>query len=287
MSSKKYLFQLLELNFAMMLISTSGALGRYITLAPPVTILLRAFMALSLLYLFCRIRKIPLFRGNKKDLTGIVFGGIFMGAHWITYFYALQLSNVAIGMLSIFTYPVITAFLEPILLKSRFNRSQLLLALLVLVGIYFLVPEFSLENSYTVAVLLGVLSALFYSLRNIIVKKHIPRYNGIALMWYQLLVITIFLVPVIPFFAWTGVVGQLPAILMLALFTTALGHTLYVMSFRHFSVTTASIMGSLQPLYGIIFGMVFLHEIPSWSTVIGGTLILISVIVEGMRSYRN
>ena len=234
MGSKKYLRQLLELNLAMMLISTSGALGRYITLAPPLTILLRAFMALSLLYLFCQIRKISLFKVDKKDITGIVFGGIFMGAHWITYFYALQLSNVAIGMLSIFTYPVITAFLEPILLKSRFNRSQLLLALLVLVGIYFLVPEFSLENSYTVAVLLGVLSALFYSLRNIIVKKHIPRYHGIALMWYQLLVITIFLLPVIPFFPWSGAVGQLPAILMLALLTTAIGHTLYVMSFRHF-----------------------------------------------------
>ena len=47
-----------------------------------------------------------------------------MGTHWIIYFISLKLSNVAIGMLSVFTYPVITAFLEPILLGNKF-KSQI------------------------------------------------------------------------------------------------------------------------------------------------------------------
>ena len=43
--------------------------------------------------------------------------------------------------------------------------------------------------------------------------------------------------------------------------TTAIGHTLMVTSLKHFSVTTASIISSLQPVYGIIMAFLFLSEI--------------------------
>ena len=67
-----------------------------------------------------------------------------MVAHWVTYFYALKLSNVAIGMLSMFTFPVMTALLEPFFTKQKINSIHIALALLVLIGIYFLVPDFSI-----------------------------------------------------------------------------------------------------------------------------------------------
>lgn len=277
---------LIQLNLAMLFISTSGVLGRFITISPPLTIFFRALIAGIFLYLFCRIKNFKVFNLEKADVLSVFFSGLFMGIHWITYFYSLQLSNVAIGMLSVFTYPVITAFLEPLILKTGFKTNQLLLAVLVVVGIYFLVPEFSFENKYTLAVGLGILSAFFYALRNILVKKQISKYQGSVLMWYQLVVVCVLLSPVIFFYPLEAIPSQLPAIIILALLTTAIGHSMYVMSFRFFSVTTASIMGSLQPLYGILLGFVFLREYPSFETAVGGTLILISVILEGYRSYK-
>jgi drug/metabolite transporter (DMT)-like permease len=80
-----------------------------------------------------------------------------MGLHWITYFYSLQLSNVAIGMLSLFTYPVMTSLLEPVFLKTQFSKMHLLLGVLVLIGIYFLAPSFDTENDYFLAILIGLL----------------------------------------------------------------------------------------------------------------------------------
>jgi len=47
-----------------------------------------------------------------------------MGGHWITYFYALKLSNVAIGMLSLFAYPIFTALLEPFFIKVKFDSHN-------------------------------------------------------------------------------------------------------------------------------------------------------------------
>ena len=276
---------ILELNFAMLLISTSGALGRYIDMPVPVIICFRAILAGILLYVFCRWRKIS-FRTSSKDRSTIIASGVLIGLHWITYFYALKLSNVAIGMLSMFTYPVITALLESIILKTKFQKAHLLLALMVLLGICFLVPDLDFSHSYTKAVVLGVVSALCYSLRNLIMKTKVGEYNGSVLMWYQLIIVSVLLLPFLFIMKSSGIAQQWFPMLILAFLTTAVGHTLFLASFKRFSITTASIISGMQPVYGIIIGIIFLNEIPAFSTIIGGILILASVVIESIRAYR-
>lgn len=277
---------ILELNFAVLCISTSGALGRYIVLAPEQTILFRAILSVIFIFLYCKVRGYDFKIKYGSDFRVILLCGVFFGIHWVTYFYALKLSTVAIGMLSIYTYPVITSFLEPVILKSGFQKSHLLLALLVLTGVYFLIPEVNFKNDHFIAVLAGVTSAFFYALRNILMKPKVERYNGSVLMLYQLVVITAMLSPLLLFSDFIQVKEQLLPIAFLALITTAVGHTLLLMSFKHFSVTTASIMSSVQPIYGILIGMLFLKEIPGLHTIIGGILILSAVFIESSRTIR-
>jgi drug/metabolite transporter (DMT)-like permease len=82
-------------------------------------------------------------------------------------------------------------------------------------------------------------------------------------------------------------VGQYwEALLGLAVLTTVIGHTMFINCFKHFSITTVSILSSVQPVYGILIGALFLTEIPPWTTILGGFLILASVVVESIRSYR-
>ncbi|MGI9530476.1 DMT family transporter [Lutimonas sp.] len=275
----------IELNLAILFISTSGALGRFIDLPIPITIGLRSLLGGIALYLFCRWKKIS-FRIEGKDRKTVVIGGILLGLHWITYFYSLRLSNVAIGMLSLFTYPAITAILEPIFLKTKILKIHLLLSLLVLVGIYFLVPDFDLQNDDFKAVGFGVLSAFCYATRNIILKTKINQYDGTLLMAYQLLVITLVLSPFAFYLDTSQVVAYLPATLLLAILTTAIGHSLFLRSLRHFSTVTASIVSCSQPVYGIIIGMIFLNEYPEVSTIIGGAIIILTVIIESLRVFR-
>ncbi|WP_299610473.1 EamA family transporter [uncultured Aquimarina sp.] len=284
-NNSHHLRNILELNLAMLFISTSGALGRYIDMPVPVTIAFRAILTGIVLFLFCKWKKIS-FGIASKDRSTIVFGGVLMGLHWITYFYALKMSNVAIGMLSLFTYPVITSFLEPIILKTKFQKMHLVLGALVLLGIYFLVPNFSLENSYAKAVSIGVVSAFCYALRNLLMKTKVSNYHGSMLMWYQLVIISIMLFPTLFVFDSSGIITQWPWTLVLAILTTAIGHTLFLFSLKRFSATTASIISSVQPVYGIIIGIIFLKEIPVFTTIIGGVLILTSVVIESVRSYK-
>lgn len=286
MQRNSSLINLLQLNFAVLLISTSGALGRFIELPVPLIIALRACLGAIPLILFCKFKKFS-FNIQKKDRSTIIISSILMGTHWIAYFISLKLSNVAIGMLSVFTYPVITAFLEPILLKNKFKKSNLILGLMVLVGIYFLVPEFSLENDYFKAIGFGVFSALCYSIRNIFMKQKASEYEGSILMVYQLIIISILLAPVFFIYDLTGLEASIPALLILAFLTTATGHTLFIYSFRNFTISTASIISSIQPVYGIIIGMIILGEYPLLNTIFGGILILGTVMIESIRSFKN
>lgn len=286
MQKNKQIQNLLELNVSIIFISTSGALGKYIELPVPVTICSRALIGGLLIFLFCKWKKFD-FNIHTGDKKSIWLSGLLLGLHWITYFYALKLSNVAIGMISIFTFPVITALLEPIILKTKFQWIHLALGALVIVGILFLVPAFDFQDDYLIAIILGIVSALFYSLRNIMTKSQVNKYNGSILMFYQLLVISVFLSPSYFFFESFNFSSFIFELILLAVLATAIGQTLFLYSFKNFTVTSASIISSLQPVYGIIIGMVFLKEYPVSGTIVGGLLILLSVVLESIITYKR
>lgn len=277
---------LLEINLAMLFIATSGPLGRFVDLPVPVITGIRGLIAFILLILFCKWKNISLMV-KKGDVPLVLITGVLMASHWLFYFYALQWSNVAIGMLSLFTYPVMTAFLEPILLKSRLQGMHLLLGAMVLLGIYFLSPNFNVKDSNSLAILMGLISALSYAVRNIILKLKVEKYQGTTLMVYQTGTITVLMIPALFFVTPTEILGQWEGLLALGVITTAIGHSLFLMTFKHFSITTVSILSSVQPIYGIIIGTIFLNEIPKTTTLIGGALILSSVIIESFRSSKK
>jgi drug/metabolite transporter (DMT)-like permease len=278
---------LLLLALATLFISTSGALGKFIDLPTPVIIWWRAALGALFLFFFCKHKKLSVNIKSKNDIPSILISALLLGLHWVTYFYALKLSNVAIGMLSMFTFPVITALLEPIFTKSKLNPIHIVLALMVLLGIYILAPDFNFENTYLKGILFGLFSALCYSLRNLILKRHVHRYDGTVLMMQQAFIVSIALLPVMFLMDTGNIKTQFPYVITLALVTTAIGHSLFISSFKHFSVSTASIIGSAQPVFGIIIAFFFLNEMPTVNTFFGGALILSTVVIESVRSRKG
>jgi drug/metabolite transporter (DMT)-like permease len=190
-------------------------------------------------------------------------------------------------MLSLFTFPVITAFLEPLFFNTRFNKKHIFLGGLTLLGIYFLVPSFDLAKTHGPAIALGVFSALCYAIRNILLKKARTSGNGSQQMLAQVVIIALCFVPFISQETVSMNQDFWPALVFLALFTTVIGHSMFLFSLTRFSVTSASIAASVQPLYGILIAYFFLNEIPHWGTYIGGALIVFAVLVEGLSIKEN
>lgn len=282
---------LIQLLLAIAIMGSSGVLARSVGISPEMAIWVRCVLASMALYLVLRVMKLPVWIGKGKAFWVVLASTVLFGVHWVTYFYALHYSTVAIGMLSLFTYPVFTALLEPIIVKTKIKAIDLGLAVLAFTGVFFLVPGLDLNNQVTQGILFGLLSAIAYSFRNLLLKLNAGQHSGITLMFMQVLGLSVLLSPV--FFTSdievhsSAILKDWQPLLILGLFTTALGHTLFVVSFRHFSITAISILSTLTPLIGIVLGFLFLGEIPEGNVWLGGALISISVVVESLKTAKS
>lgn len=203
-----------------------------------------------------------------------------MAVHWVSYFYSLDYSNAAVALLTLYTFPAISALLEPLFGEEKYEINNLVLAAVSLVGVAIINPNFDLQNNYTIAVILGLISALAYALRNIIIKIPAKTNHGSTLMLHQLIFIGILLSPSLVFLDGSGWQDQLGALVLLALMTTAVGHTLMVMSLKKMSATTAGLLSCIIPVYALLWAYLFLGEVPSFRTIIGGLIIMSTVVVK-------
>lgn len=278
-----------HLLLSILFIGTSGPLGRLIHISPLAIIFFRSVIALVFLYILIRLLGKSFLINEKKRKNYILLSGIFLAAHWVTYFFSLKLSSVAIGMLSMFTYPVITVILEPFYLKQKIKPIQILIALIAFLGIYIMLPSFNLKNETTLGIIIGIISGFLYACRNLILKKHAHDTDGMVVISYQLKVVAILTLPflfIVPF-SLTEIKLYWYYLLFLGLVTTALGHTFFVKSLRHFSASTVSIMSNFTPVVGVVLGIIFLQENPSVDILLGGSLILITAILEVWMRMKN
>jgi len=277
----------IELNLAVFLISTSGPFGRLIQMSPELIIFYRGILAFIVLFAFIRYKKISFKTEDKSHIKYILIGGVLLTVHWVSYFYSLSLSNIAIAMVTLHCFPAMTSILEPLILKTKFQTYHFLLAALVMIGIWIILPSFDFKNSIVIAILCGLVSALSYSLRNIWTRKIMIHYNGSLIMFYQLVIMTVLLSPFLLIRSSSSMDIDWPFILGLAFLTTVLGHTLFVNSLKYFSAISVSLISSIIPLYGIMWGVVFLDEIPKMTTLIGGSFIMATFLIESYANHKR
>ncbi len=90
-----------------------------------------------------------------------------------------------------FTYPVITVLLEPVFSGEWLKFSDVLIATIMFAGIIIIVPKFDISKG----VIAGIFSAITFSLRNILHRKYTSHYPGPTIMFYQIIVVIIALLP--------------------------------------------------------------------------------------------
>lgn len=280
-------YSLINLNLGLIFISTSGVLGRYITIDSTITTWWRCAIAGVVVFLFCKISKISISFDIKEDRNLTFLAGVLMAVHWVTYFYALDYSNVAIGVLTLYTFPAFTAILEPLMTDDKYEFSNILLAIISLAGVAIINPDFDFKSDYTLAIILGLISALTYAVRNILMRKPAKKHHGSMLMLYQIIVVGVLISPAWFILDSTGWQEQWIGLALLALVTTALGHSLFVMSLKTLSATTASLLSCIIPVYALLWAYLFLGEVPSRRTLIGGLVILATVAMKSILDGRK
>jgi len=274
-----------QLSGAVVLSSLTALFAKLIPLPVTQIIFWRSVIAALGLWVFLRITGNVIRLGKRREYAFFLGSGVLLAIHWLTYFRSIQLSTVAIGIIALYTYPVITIVLEPFFDGKRHRGSDIVVGLVVFAGVFLMAPSFELSNATTRGICWGVFSALVYSIRNIIIRKHVRNYPAPTVMLYQVIATVIVLLPfmISRFEVYPGkIIGQL---VLLGVVFTAIHHTLFAAVLKHFSVKTASVIASVQPAVAACFAWLILGEVPGWQVVAGGLIVITAAAFETSRHF--
>lgn len=278
---------LIAVHSAVLIFGLTALFSKLITLsALEITLLRSLFAAFIILAIFLWQKK-SIKLSHAKDYGIVILLGVLLALHWVTYFHAMQISSVAVGVIALYTFPVMTVFLEPLFHGEKPHIKDVISALVVFFGIYLLVPEFSLSNETTLGILWGVLSALFFALRNIVQGHYFKGYSAKHSLFYQTLITFIVLLPfsfeVIP----EVTNDQWGQLLILGVFFTAVPHTLFAFSLLNLKAKTVSLVACVQVVYATIFAVLILGEWVEVSTVVGGLVVVSAAMYESYTAGRK
>lgn len=276
MSSKKISY--IEVHIAVFLFGMTGLFGKLLTVSPLIIVLGRVFFSSVMLTLWLKIKGEKTRIDSKKDRKALSYLGILLACHWTTFFASVQLSNVAIGLLTFSTFPVFVSLFTPIIHKTKIKRQEIVFGLLTLVGIGFVIPPFYVEQQLVIGGLVGIVSGALYAAFTMYNTGLVQHYSGKLVALYEHRVATIVLLPSV-FIAWTSLSGMDWFLLvLLGTVFTGIGHSLFINGLKNVTAYMASIITMLEPLYAIILAYLVLDEVVTINTGIGGAIILFCVV---------
>jgi drug/metabolite transporter (DMT)-like permease len=245
-----------------------------ITQSPTVIIFGRVLFAALALFFVRIVLKERIALDRQKDYALLAGIGILLAIHWITYFHALQISSVAIGVLGGAFVPIIVTFLEPVFFKEKLKKESIVTAFVAFVGILIILPEFDIANSTVQGLGWAFISGALFALIAMLHRKYVKRYSGGQLLLYETLAASIVLV--LP--ASVGLAPltfpQLALIVTLGIFFTALPHALYIRSLKNLNVHSTSIITLVAIVLAVIIAAIVIQEVPEPRTIVGGLIIL-------------
>lgn len=281
---------LLAIHVAVALFGSAGLFGRILDLPPTVIVLGRVVFASVALGAVMAMRRKPPSgdSGARRHTSAAAHAplGLLLAVHWVSFFAAIQMSSVAVGLLTFSTFPVFTALLEPFVPGERFDRRSLLAAFVTLVGIALVVPTPDPADPIARGALWGVFSGATFAVLSLANRHRVRRESALRLALLQDSWAALFLAP----FAvlaprWpTPTEGAL--LVVLGVVFTAGAHVLFIRGLRGVSAGRASVITSLEPIYGVALAWLLLQERPELRTLLGGALVLGAALWVGAAAAR-
>lgn len=285
----------LKLHLAVLIGSATGLFGKLISMhALPLSFWRTAIAAIAIAVILF-FRK-SLHKVSLKDFLKMALAGGFIALHWVFFYASIKASNISIGVICYSLLGFFTAFLEPIINRKRFSFRDFFYSLLTVAGILLI---FQLDTQFRLGIILGVISTFLASFYSIISKKLDAQKicPSSSLLMYELIAGTVVLLivclgygywhPEIPFIP--DNLTDITMLFLLALVCTAFMYFLILQVLKNVSAFTVGLAYNLEPVYSIIFAILFFGESKElgFAFYSGLTLIILSVGLQTLDVLRK
>lgn len=220
---------------------------------------------------------------SKEQRRTLWRGGILCG---LAMFAATNLQQSGLNDVSEGKAAFTTALyivLVPILglfLRRRTTLLNWIGVLLAAVGLYFLCAMG--ETGFGVSDILLLLCALMFSVQIMLVDHFSPRVDGVRLSCIQFLVVGVLNLPLMFIFetpTFTGVYDNLGELLYLGLLSCGVAYTLQIIAQKDTAPATASLIMSLESVFGALAGWLIAGHAMGGYEILGGVLMFAAVVL--------
>lgn len=265
---------ILFLHIAVMLFGLSGVVAQFVKVSAVMVALGRVVCSSLLLFLIAVVKKDSLKLRSRKDYGLIILTGIVMAVHWTTFFQSIQVSSVAIGTITFSTFPLFLTFIEPFVFHEKLKKQSIFTAAVLFIGVLITIPEFSMENNTTVGIIWGMLCSFTYAVMTLANRYFSARYAGRIICLYEQGTAAVVLLPALFIVKASWQAQDIAGVAFVGFICTAFAYSLYVSAQKNVRAQTAGIISGMETVYGIVYAMLFLGEVPSIRELVGGAVIL-------------
>ena len=274
------------MHIAVLLYGLTAILGKLISIDAMAIVWWRVLItSISLIFLvrvFSLLKRIRL-----SDLRKYFMVGILIAMHWVTFFWAIQLSNASIGLVTLATQSLFTALLEPLAFRRKPRLFEVTLGALMIPAMLLIVKE--VDTSFHMGIWVGLLSAFLVAAFTTWNKTMVDKANPLDISFIELGSAWLAITLLLPFVSGTDAArGFVPVgldwlyLIILAILCTTVAFVLALRALRNLSAFTTNLIANLEPVYGILLAVLFLkehHELTP-GFYIGALLILLIIFAQ-------
>tara|TARA_Y100000768_G_scaffold220905_1_gene166543 strand:+ start:482 stop:1375 length:894 start_codon:yes stop_codon:yes gene_type:complete len=283
---------ILQLHFIVFVFGFTSVLGALISIsALPLTIY-RMGIASLFLALFIFFYDINKFKLKKHTVIKILICGVIIALHWITFFYAIKISNVSITVSMMSSAAFLTSLIEPLFFKKKFLLYELILGVLSLFGVFII---FNAELKYIHGLIVALISSILVSVFTLLNSRIVVNNSSITISFYELFVGFLFSFLYYYLFFDVSLIlkkvnnQDFMLLIILGIVCTSYAFTKSVDLIKYLKPFTIMMIINMEPVYAILISLLIFGESEylSINFYIGFVIILLAVIINGIFKYKK
>jgi drug/metabolite transporter (DMT)-like permease len=252
-----------------------------------------AFYRVAMASLVLVIPAIPHIRRAFNNLTGkqiflLFLSGIFLGLHFAAWVTSLFYTSVSNSTIIVSTQPIFLLILESYVTKSKIPLRAIFGMILALIGMFLISGgDYNLGNEYLYGDLLALAGAFLAGMYLFIGRQLRAKIDnlGYIVPVYATAAITLLIACIISGQEMIDYPGQTWVVfLLLALIPTVIGHSLYNWLLKYLPAHKVAMAILGEPIGATILAIIILSQIPAWTTILGGIIILFGIYVVLKRN---